>query len=161
MQPSIKSCKELTNLILQNFITPSGAGWLKACSALSALPSLSILSLEYLDLEEVASDDWAFGSSLTSLTIEAGYRGAVPEALLSLTTLRHLSLYHSDLEELSEFPTGTNLEHIASLDLSETKLPALPAALLRISKLEEVKVFDDEPWLDVERLKSILPYGCV
>ena len=159
-QPSIRSCKELTSLSLQNFIIAAGATWLNACCGLSCLPSLSHISLDHIDLEAVASNEWAFGTSLRSLSFEAGCLQGFPEALLSLTTLQCLDLYQVDLEDLSEFPTGPYLEHITSLDLCETKLPAFPEALVQASKLQKIEFFDDEPWLDIDRLRSILPQSC-
>lgn len=161
VQPSISSCKHLSNLRLHSFSITSGTGWLSAWSALSGLPSLSKVRLACIDLEAVASNEWAFGSSITSLSIESGNLGGFPEALPSLTTLRHLNLYQLNLEGLPKFPAGPYLEHITSLDLCETRLPAFPGALVQASRLEKIDAFDDEHWLDAERLKSILPRCCV
>ena len=161
IQPSFRSCKKLTSVRLHTFTAVAGAGWLGACTALSGLPSLSDIKLDWIDLTELGSDEWAFGSSLTGLSITYGQMENFPAALLSLTTLQHLCLYQSDLEDLSEFPSGPYLEHITSLDFCETKLPAFPEALSRASNLQIFRAFDDELWLDVERLRSILPPCCV
>lgn len=160
-QPSIKTCSTLTSLRLQNFTAMAGTGWLDAWSALAGLPSLSNVELKGVDLH-VASNEWVFGSSLTSLKIMSGNVKNFPEALLSLTTLRDLSLCQSNLKDLPQFPGGRYLEHLTSLDLCEAQLPAFPQALSRATKLEKLIAFSNDCWLDdVNRLRNILPQHCV
>ena len=64
------------------------------------------------------------------------------------------------LRTCQSFEQVPYLEHITSVDLCGTKLPAFPEALSRVSRLRRLSAFSDEPWLGVERLKSILPPRC-
>ena len=160
VQPSFSSCRNLSFLQLQSFMPESQAGWLEACSALSALPSLSDIFMKCVDLGELEAHEWAFGSTLTSLRISDGCLWNFPEALVSLTALQHLSFDSTSLEHVRELPVGPYLEHLTGLDLSDTKLPVFPEALFQASKLRVFAAFDDEPWLCLDKLKAVLPRCC-
>ncbi|KAK9836474.1 hypothetical protein WJX74_001247 [Apatococcus lobatus] len=161
VQPSISSCRKLEYLELQYFTAVAEAGWLDAWSALSGLQSLSDIFLESVDLDELASSEWAFGSSLTYLRIGSGYLENFPEALISLTSIRDLGFDMTNLENMLELPVGPYLQHLTSLDLCDTKLAAFPEALSQASKLKRLCLFNDEDWFDISRLEAILPKLCV
>lgn len=162
VQSSISACRASTYLKLQGFTAVAETEWLGACSAISGLPSLSKLCLTCVDFDEVASNEWALGSSLTSLLFIIGCVGKFPKALTRLTTLRELSLSRVNLDDMSEFPVGPYLEHITHLNLCQTILPQFPEeAFCQACNLKMMTANHDEPWLDVHRLQSILPQHCV
>ena len=161
VQPSFSACRNLKYLRLFNFTAVAGAGWSEAWSALSALPALSDISLERVDLEALQGNGWAFGNILTLLSIVYCDLVEFPEALVSLTSLQSLSFDRTDLGNLSELPAGPYLEQLTSLDLSNTALASFPAALSQASKLKRLIAFEDPSWLGLDELEAILPDRCV
>ena len=161
VQPSVSSCRKLTHLQLRTFAAATDAGWLDSWSALSGLPSLSELSLDSVDLQELESHEGAFGSSLTALRISSSYMKKSPRALIGLTSIRELDFNMTSLHEPSDLPEGPYLQHLENLDLSETNATPFPEASSRACKLKRLTIIDDEPWLDLDRLKAILPQCCV
>ena len=162
VQSSISACRALTYLKLHDFIAVAETEWLDAWSAISGLPSLLFLCFSCVGFDGVASKNWALGSSLTSLLYILGCAGKFRKALSSLTTLRSLTLWRANLEDMSKIPVGPYLEHITGLDLRQTKLHAFPEEdFSRACNLKMSMASGDEPWLDVHRLKSILPQDCV
>ena len=161
VQPSFSSRRKLQSLfLLEHFSAVTEADWLNACIALSALPSLSSILMSMVDLNDLQAQEWAFGSRLTHLRISESCSEDFPEALVSLTSLRCLGFNMTSLEDLPELPAGPYLQHLTSLDLCDTKLPAFPEALSQASKLRQFTSFDDEPWLGLDKLKAILPSCC-
>lgn len=160
VQPSFTSCRRLTYLQLHDFAAVAGGEWVDAWVALSGLPLLSDIALEWVNLNKLSADAMSFGHNLTSLRIATSFLQKLPDALAGLTSLRELDLDRTNLEDLSEFPEGPYLRHLRSLDLCETMLPAFPEALSQACRLENLTVFHDEPWLDVSRLEAMLPQRC-
>ena len=120
VQPSFSSCQNLKYIMLFNFAAVAGAGWSEAWSALSALPALTDVSLERVDLNALQGNEWAFGNKLTFLRmVHSGLR-KFPEALVSLTSLQNLSFDRTDLGNMSELPAGPYLEQLTSLEPSKT-----------------------------------------
>lgn len=161
VQPSITSCKKLTYLQLQDFAAVAGAEWVDAWLALSGLSSLSKMALNWVDVNKLSADAMSFSNELTSLRIAESYLEKIPQALVQLTSLWELDLDRTNLWDLSELPDGPYLRHLTSLNLCDTKLPTFPEALSQAANLENLTVFHGEPWLDVKRLKAMLPQSCV
>lgn len=155
---SFSSCCKLTGLQLDLFaVYPESVDWLASCSVLAKLPSLSCFILDGVDLADIPAESWAFSNHLTSLYITISGLEKVPQALVSLTSLQELELSYNELVDL---PAGPYLERLTQLHLSDCNFHAMPLALASATSLRVLHCRDNEPWVDVDKLKELLPQHC-
>lgn len=108
-------------------------------------------------LDDHAADRWVFGSCLTNLEIGQSELQQVPDALVSQTSIRSLTLSRNDVEEI---PTGPYLAHLTLLDIHDNQSLKFPEALAEALSLQVLWLSGKKPWADVDRLKAILPQHC-
>ena len=157
VQPSFSRCTKLTALCLNSFSIPREADWLGTMSALAGLPSLSNIELEEVDLNSIAADRWAFPSCQTNLDIACCELKTFPKAIVSQTSIRSLSL---SANYLADLPAGPYLEHLTTLNITSNSFTSFLDSLSVASSLKALHIDNEEPWVDVDKLTSILPQDC-
>ncbi len=138
----------------------SYVSWHTIWQSLRSVPELRNIKVCDTDLSMLEDEDWIFGTQLKNLTLAACQLERFPMALLDMTNLSSLALYHNALPNL---PAGSYLQQLTMLDLSYNSMEDIPAALVLCSSLKSLtwdSMDDDGVCWDRAILKGLLPDGC-
>ncbi len=140
--------------------------WRPFCQLLSTLPKLSSLCLCCVDLAHILSQDWAFNTSLTSMSFINCAVSAMPSGLELLQHLQMLVLVTTPCLTLTELDPVLGL--LPELHLTSWHAVRVAAQLRRATSLERLVLrhtgaaSDREAQLRIRGIvQSYLPRECI
>ncbi len=149
----------LTHLSLHDVPGPYGWALAPLLATLAQIGTLLELDFGYGADEEHSGKDWSFSPRLTRLTLRLCDLNAIPNAIISMTSLRHLDLGENLTMDLPDGPYLQRLEHLV-IDIDSFTRP--PHVLLQAHSLRDVTfgvAFGDDEQLCKEFEPFVIQMG--